>query len=567
MTFLSNTIRYFDRRHGIIFKMVLCLFVFSVALPAGAQRKKTKGDGKVYLDHADILSADQFVKPDVQVAKGNVRFRYNDTQLTCDSAYFNQVRNTFQAFGHVHMRKRGGINLTCVRAYYDGNAQLVQARQNVVLTQPGRSLRCDSLDYNTATEYANFFGGNGGHLRTEKATIDSRRGEYYFDTHEANFYENVVMRSPKYTINTDNLNYNTSSDIAHVTGPSTIRGRNGEVIKTNDGYYYSKYDRMELTGYSTITSKERDVEGDNLKYNSSTGESEGHGNVRYVDKIGDRVVTGDNLFYNDKTREGRGSGNVIYVDNKNRNSLIADQVFYTDSAAIAHGSPLVKDYSQGDTLFMASDTIRMEAFHLNTDSVYRKVYCYNNVRAYRTDVQAVCDLLIFNSKDSCMTMYRDPIVWTGNRQLLGDSIKAYMNDSTVREAYVLGNALGIELMFDGKHYNQISSKEMRAYFTDGKLRRNEAIGNVLSLYYIMEEKDSSLLYLNYMECDTMRMYISAERKTEKIWGANPNAMMYPLTQVPPGKDRLLGFAWYDYVRPKDKHDLYRRVRKGEENKQ
>ncbi len=85
-----------------------------------------------------------------------------------------------------------------------------------------------------------------------------------------------------------------------------------------------------------------------------------------------------------------------------------------------------------------------------------------------------------------------------------------MNDSTVREAYVLGNALGIELMFDGKHYNQISSKEMRAYFTDGKLRRNEAIGNVLSLYYIMEEKDSSLLYLNYMECDTMRMYISAE---------------------------------------------------------
>ena len=166
-----------------------------------------------------------------------------------------------------------------------------------------------------------------------------------------------------------------------------------------------------------------------------------------------------------------------------------------------------------------------------------------------------------------MTMYRDPIVWTGNRQLLGESIKAYMNDSTVREAYVLGNALGIELMFDGKHYNQISSKEMRAYFTDGKLRRNEAIGNVLSLYYIMEEKDSSLLYLNYMECDTMRMYISAERKTEKIWGANPNAMMYPLTQVPPGKDRLSGFAWYDYVRPKDKHDLYRRVRKGEENKQ
>lgn len=564
MIFPSKQVRYEFKRHGIILRMVLCLFVFSAALPADAQRRKSKGDGKVYLDHADVLTADQFMKPDIQIVKGNVRFRYNDTSLTCDSAYFNQVRNTFQAFGRVHMRKSGGINLTCRRAYYDGNAELVQARENVVLTQPGRSLHCDSLDYNTATEYAYYFGGNGGRLKTEKANIDSRRGEYYFDTHEANFYENVVMRSPQYTINTDNLNYNTSTETAHVIGPSVIKGRNGEVVHTNDGYYYSKTDRMELVGRSTITSKERDVEGDNLTYNSATGESEGYGNVRYVDKIGDRVVTGDTLVYSDKTRKGRGSGNVVYVDNRNRNSLIAAYVNYTDTAAIAYGAPLVKDYSQGDTLFMASDTIRMKAWNVGTDSVHRKVYCYNNVRVYRTDVQAVCDLLTFTSKDSCMTMYNDPIVWADNRQLLGDSIRAYMNDSTVRSAYIFGNALGIERLYDEKHYNQISSKEMRAFFTDGKLRRNEAIGNVLSVYYVMEEKDSSLLYLNYMECDTMRMYISADRKTEKIWGAKPDATMYPLTQVPPGQDRLQGFAWYDYVRPKDKHDLYRRVRKGDE---
>lgn len=566
MTFISKTVKDIRERHGIILWMVLCLLVFSPAVPAGAQKDKGKGGGKVYLDHADVLLADQFNKPDIQIVKGNVKFRYNDTRLTCDSAYFNQIRNTFEAFGHVHMRKSGGVNLTCERAFYDGNAELVQARRKVVLTQPGRSLHCDSLDYNTGTEYANYFGGNGGRLKTAKATVESMRGEYYLDTHEANFYENVVMRSPQYTINTDNLNYNTETEIAHVTGPSVITGRNGEVIHTNDGYYYSKYDRMELTGRSTITSKERDVEGDNLKYNSGTGESEGHGDVRYVDKIGDRVITGDNLFYNEKTRVGEGTGNVVYVDNRNKNSLTADYVHYTDSAAIAYGIPVVKDFSQGDTLFMHSDTIRMEAYHVGTDSVYRKVYCYDNVRAYRTDVQAVCGLLILNSKDSCMTMYRDPIVWTGARQLLGDSIKAYMNDSTVREAYVFGQALAIEQMDDGLHYNQVSSKEMRAFFTDGKLRRNEAIGNVLSLYYIIEEKDSSILYLNYMECDTMRMYISAERKMEKIWGSKPDAMMYPLTQVPPGKDRLPGFAWFGHVRPVDKNDIFRRVGKGDSEK-
>lgn len=563
MTFHRRTGRYVGKGHGIILGIVVCLFVSSVPSPADSRNGKGGDDGRVYLDHADILVADQMARPDVQTVRGNVKFRYGDTRLTCDSAHYNQIRNTFHAFGHVHMRKSSGADLTSERAYYDGNIQLVQARGNVVLTQPGRTLYCDSLDYDTGTEYACFFGGNGGRLKSGDTTVESMRGEYFSDTHEAFFYENVVMRSPRYTINTDDLAYNTESETAHVTGPSVIRGSDGETIHTKDGYYYSKSDRMELVGRSTITSEVRDVEGDSLKYDSGTGESEGHGNVRYVDKVGDRVITGDNLFFNEKTRTGEGTGNVVYTDNRNRNSLLAGYVHYTDSAAVAYGRPVVKDFSQKDTLFMHSDTIRMEAFQLDTDSVYRKVYCYDNVRAYRTDVQAVCGLLVSDSRDSCMTMYRDPIVWTGSRQLVGDSIKAYMNDSTVREAYVFGQAFAIEEMDDGKHYNQISSKEMRAFFDDGRLRRNEAIGNVLSVYYIIEEKDSSILYLNYMECDTMRMYVSAERRMEKIWGSKPDAMMYPLTQVPPGRDRLPGFAWYDHVRPVDKNDIFRRAGKGD----
>ena len=53
--------------------------------------------------------------------------------------------------------------------------------------------------------------------------------------------------------------------------------------------------------------------------------------------------------------------------------------------------------------------------YINTDSVYRKIHAYNKVRAYRTDVQAVCDSLVYNSLDSCMTMYKDPIVWNNNQ--------------------------------------------------------------------------------------------------------------------------------------------------------
>ncbi len=540
--------------------------VLFLALPADAQRKRKAADEKVYLDHADELKYDESVRPGVQIVKGHVRFRYQDTNLSCDSAYFNQTQNTFQAFGHVKMRKKGGITLDCERANYYSSSELMQARKNVVLRQPGKSLHCDSLDYNSATEFANFFGGNGGRLVIGDNTVTSARGEYYLDRHEANFYENVVMKSPKYTINTEHLNYNTDTEEAHVIGPSVIHGKNGEVVHTNDGYYHSKTDRMELVGHSTITSKIRDVEGDHITYNSKTGDSEGDGNVRIVDKVNDRVMTGDHVVYNEQTHKGEGTGNVVYEDRKNLNSLEGEYVNYTDSVAIAYGNPLVKDYSQKDTLFMRCDTIRMRAFNLNTDSLYREVYCYANVRAYRTDIQAVCDLLIFNSKDSCMTMHKDPIAWNGMRQILGDSIKVYMNDSTIRKAYVFGNALSIEKVEDEQQdrFNQISSKEMRAFFTNGKIRRNEAIGNVLSVYFPKDDKDSTYVGLNTLQTDTMRMY-TEERKLQKIWASAPTGTLYPITQIPPGTDKLPSFAWYDFMRPLNKYDLLRRVRKEDGN--
>ena len=200
--------------------------------------------------------------------------------------------------------------------------------------------------------------------------------------------------------------------------------------------------------------------------------------------------------------------------------------------------------------------IKLYTFNIETDSVYRKVHAFNHVRAYRDDVQAVCDSLVFSSQDSCMTMYRDPIVWNLGRQLLGEVIHVYMNDSTVRKAEIVGQALSVEKCDEKNHFNQISSKRMDAFFTDGAIRRAEATGNVKSLYYNADQKDSLLSELNYMETDTLRMYMSAERKLQKIWASKAVGTMYPITQIPPEKYKLPEFAWFEEIRPKDKYDVF-----------
>ena len=597
---------------------VLCMPLSSYA--QGKRQNKSKKQTKkkaewVFLDHADDLSYDEAKRPGVQIAKGKVRFRFEDYTLACDSAFFNQFANTFQALGHVKMhRSTGNINLTCERASYNSMTRIFQARKKVILTQPGNSLHCDSLDYNSNTHQANYVGH--GRLVGNGSTITSQNGEYNTQTHDSHFTGNkVILRSPEYNLTTPDLTYNTHTKQGHVQGKSVIRTANREVIHTDNADFNGLSHSFTTHGHSTVTSPERDIEGDNMDYDRSTGRGEGHGHVRVNDKQGGRIITGDNvkfrtasvvknhkthnevvefegegnskiidhpaqrtikgdyLSYNSVTGEGFGEGNVDYIDHKQKNAFLGDYVHYTPLDAIAYGKAIGKEFSQGDTLFVHADTILMKGIVENkkigertVQDTIRTFYGVNNVRAFRTDAQAVCGLLIACTRDSSMTMYKDPIVWSGQRQMFGDSIRCFMNDSTIREAHVMGNAMSIELMPDGEHYNQVSAKLMNGFFTDGKIHWGEAMGNVFVIYYPVDDKDSSLIGLNYTETDTMRFYMTptVERKLQKIWMPKSKGTLYPMNQIPADKKTLKGFAWYDYIRPVDKYDLFRHASKGEQ---
>ena len=513
--------------HRIFFILILCLFGFCLVQAMQAPRKKHKkrpeGE-RVYLLHADELRYDMFGRnPDAQIVKGKVSFMHQGGHLTCDSAYFYQGTNSVKAFGHVHYRQGDTLSLTCERAEYDGMMQMMHARRNVVLHHRRQTLKTDSLDFDRLYNMANFF--DGGTLIDGKDRLVSDWGEYHTETREAKFVFNVKLRSGKDVVTTDTLYYDVPTSTAHMVGPSKIVS-GSSVVNTADGYYDTKTDKAKLFGRSTL-----------------------------VDK--DKSITGDSLYYV-KDGESTGYGNVVYVDKKNKNSLTCNYLRYNEKTGMGFATkrPVAIDYSQKDTLWMHSDTMRIYTYHINTDSVYRKVHAYPHVRAFRNDMQAICDSLVFNSKDSCMTMYKDPVIWNANRQMLGEEIRAYMADSTIRFAHVIGQALSIEQMPDSVHYNQITSSEMKSYFEKGEMKMTEAIGNVQTVYYMTNDKDSSLVGLNYLETDTMRMYLGAARKLDKIWTNKFTSTMYPITQVPPAKYKLPNFAWFEDLRPTDKNDIF-----------
>jgi lipopolysaccharide assembly outer membrane protein LptD (OstA) len=498
---------------------------------AGAQKGKGKRparrsqvkDTRIYLVHADVLHFDDRINPDATILNGKVHFTHQGARLYCDSAYFYEASNSFEAFGHVKMYQGDTLSLVSDYAYYDGNEQMARARYNVVLKHKKTTLYTDSLDYDRLYDNAYFF--EGGKMVDGKTTLTSDWGEYNTKSKMSVFNYDVKMQSPKFYLTTDTLYYDTRTSVAHIVGPSNITSGESHIY-SEQGYYDTKLDRARLMNRSVLSNNGKMLVGDSVYYDSQQGFSQAFRNVVYVDSVNKNKLTGNYGEYYDNT----------------------GYAMCTDSAVAI-------DYSQGDSLFMHADTFKVVTFNIETDSVYRKIHAFHKVRAYRTDVQAVCDSLVYNSLDSCMTMYYDPIIWNNNQQLVGDIVHVFLRDSVIDHAHIIDNCFSIQqLRTDTACYNQVSSKEMFAYFIDGNIREAQAKGNVFIGYYF-EEGDSIPIIYNYQETSELRMFLK-DRKLESVWTPKTTGTMYPLNQIPEDRRRLQGFMWYDYIRPLNRDDIF-----------
>ena len=486
---------------------------------APQQTKKTRID----LLHADQAQADKQARPDVQVLVGSVKLRHEGMLMYCDTAYLFEKSNSVEAFGNVRMEQGDTLFIYGDHLYYDGMSQLAMLREHVRMINRNSELTTDSLNYDRVLDLGYYF--EGGTLTDEENVLTSIWGEYSPTTKLAIFNHEVRLVNPRFTLTSDTLKYSTATKVATILGPSDIVSEENHIYSER-GIYNTQTEQAELLDRSVLTNQ-------------------------------GKRLTGDSLFYDRKSGFGEAFQQVVMNDTVNRNMLTGNYCFYNELTghAIATDRAVAIDYSQGDSLFMHGDTLRLLTYHINTDSVFRELRVYHHVRAFRSDVQAVCDSLVYNSKDSCMTMYRDPIIWHGEQQLLGEEVKVYTNDSTIRWAHVINQALVVEQK-DTIHYNQVSGKEMKAYFVDGEMRQVDVNGNVLVVFYPIDDKDSKFIGLNHAEGGFLRMLLKERRMDQGAFIGKAGGTLYPMSQIPPDQYRLATFAWFPEIRPRNKEDIF-----------
>jgi len=503
---------------------MLCCTLWALPRDDNRQKPRKKADSeRITLRHADVLRFDQAEMNGAQRLNGNVCLAHAGMVMHCDSAVLYEQSQTFDAYGHVRIVQGDTLTLTGETLHYDGETQIAEMRHHVVMRHREQILQTDSLNYDRMYNMGYFY--EGGRLIDKKDTLEADWGEYHTDTRKALFNYNVVLRSPKFRLITDTLHYDTQSKEAETIGKSNIFSGK-DTIYTDYGYYNTQSERVRLFQGTKIWNSGRTMQGDTVYYNKATGISEAFHNVSCVDVKNKNILTGDYAWYNELTGE-----------------------------AMATKKALARDFSQGvDTFYVHADTLRMFTYNLNTDSVYRVLHGYFHARGYRKDVQFMSDSLVYSTGSGELKLYRDPVVWSDARQIVGEEITGYLRDSTLDSIYVDRQALMIERL-DSVHYNQVSSQQMRAYFNEkGEVRENRAIGNVLVVNYPLE-KDSTILYQNYVETSLARMFME-NRKLTRIWAPASRGTFYPLGQAPAERTYLPGFAWFEEQRPKYPLDVF-----------
>lgn len=481
--------------------------------------KKTK----VYLIHSNTLSFDKAVKPDAQILNGDVCFRHDSSYMYCDSAYFFEQTNSLEAFSNVRMEQGDTLFVYGNYLFYDGNTQIAYLRENVRMENRQVTLFTDSLNYERIPNIGYYF--EGGLIVDSLNQLSSFYGQYSPETKLAVFNDSVSLENPDFTLFSDTLHYNTESKIATILGPSVIVSDSG-TIHTSRGWYDTEQNTSLLLDRSQVESGEKILTGDSIFYNRGIGMGEVYGNMSLIDTLQHVTLQGGYGHYNERT----------------------GYAFATDSARFL-------EYSQGDTLFLHADTLQMAM----VDSVYREIKAYYGVRFYRTDLQGVCDSMQFNTRDSVLYMYTDPVLWNEKYQLYGDTIAIYMNDSTIDYAHVIQFAFAAQHV-DSSYYNQLKGNDLKAYFNGRTVRQIDVEGNAESIFYPLE-KDGAKVGMNETKSGFLTIWVKDNKLDKlKIW-PTPIGSMTPIPDLKPDQKMLKDFYWFDYLRPKNKDDIYEVVKR------
>ncbi|MCK9625629.1 MAG: hypothetical protein M0R23_04095 [Bacteroidales bacterium] len=219
-------------------------------------------------------------------------------------------------------------------------------------------------------------------------------------------------------------------------------------------------------------------------------------------------------------------------------------VAYADSSKVS-----IIDTTLVDTIFIKDSVI----INLPDTTQIRYIQAYHNVKLYRSDLQAICDSMIFTELDSIARLFERPVLWNNiKNQLSSDVMQLLMQNGALSRGNLINNAM-ILTKEDEEHFNQIKSTEMVGFFRDNQLYRYDALGGVNAIFYLLE--DNNITTVNMKEAKTLTSFIKDGTAEKMIYLEEVKSDAYPVFKLDMEKQRLKGFKWRGSERPANRDSV------------
>lgn len=514
--------------------------------------------GRIFLEHADVLHKQD--RDSFMVLSGTVHFSKGAMQMYCDSAHYYPTSESMDAFGNVRMQQGDTLFIYADELNYDGLREIayLYADEGKDVRMINRNVRLNTPEFTYDMVDERGYYTNGGVLTDPQNRLVSVEGEYLPATKEANFYIDVHLHRidgrDTLDIYSDTMYYDTRTRIAEFYSPTEIISGRG-TIHTTEGVYDTRNNQAQLFKHSTVhTDSTSTLTGDTILYDRDRGYGEAFGNVDITDSARQTTLRGTYGYYN----------------------RLVDSAFVT-------GRALAMEYSRGDTLYMhgryiksildidtirttvtdtiappagSPDTVQPQIIKreiVSTDSTH-VFTAWPRVRFYRSDMQGLCDSMIFVQRDSTLHLHHHPVVWSDDRQIFGNRIILYLNDSTIDRALLLDFAFTAQHIEDD-YYNQLTGKVMEAWFNGGELSRLDVSNSVEAIFY-PEENDSTINKMVNLQTANMRGWFEKRALIRMKTWPESNGRVTPLYLAKRSDLLLSKFQWYGTLRPRDSQDIF-----------
>jgi lipopolysaccharide export system protein LptA len=454
---------------------------------------------------------------------GNDSLKHNNIYMYCDSAWFYTGYNQIRAYSRIHIQQGDTLHLHGDSLFYDGTTEMAFVYGNVELIDKETHLFTQAVQYDVRNKIARY--NNNGKIINGDNTLTSIIGIYYVSQNLFHFKDSVNIVNPDYVMTADTMDYNTKTETAFFTGPSEMKG-DSIYMYCEKGWYDTKNDITRIWKNSVIDNRQQVIRGDSLYYDGMKGYGLAYRNTSITDTTNNIIVKGDFAWYYKSPERFMVTKKALFIQ-----------------------------VSKNDSLYLHADTISAVTRSDSTLKEYRLMRAYFGCKIFSKDLQAKCDSLSYSFRDSVIRLYKSPVIWSKENQLVSDSI-AIFTKKRQADRMELYNSAFVTSKVDDSRFNQIKGRSLIGFFKDNELYKINVEGNGETIYYLLDGDE--VVGVNNAKCSRIEIFVKDGKITEINEFGNPEGVIDPPSKVNPEALRLEGFSWFDILRPKKMMDIFRK---------